>query len=338
LALFSTSEGPIGQYAAATSAGANTFLMGATASNNFGLFANNSYASPQLFIKSDGNVGIGTTNPARPLEIANGRLRFSNSLGDIEFTEVADLIASATTASPNPTDPAFRLHTGSNAAPIFTVLNNGFVGIGTATPGDRLHVDGGSNSAIFAISTGGTGVAGASTTGNGVRGHSTSYFGVWGSSHSSYGVYGSSVSGYAGFFSGKTKVAGHLEVESCTGCTISSDRNLKANFSTISPRSVLDRLAALPIRAWNYKKDEPSVRHVGPMAQDFRAAFNLGADDKHIDMIDANGVTMAAIQGLYQQNKELASEVKHLRAQSTRQQAQLDRVKRTIKRKSAPKR
>jgi hypothetical protein len=63
LALFSTSEGPIGQYAAATNAGVNTFLMGATASNNFGLFANNSYASPQLFIKNNGNVGIGTTNP-----------------------------------------------------------------------------------------------------------------------------------------------------------------------------------------------------------------------------------------------------------------------------------
>ena len=54
------------------------------------------------------------------------------------------------------------------------------------------------------------------------------------------------------------------------------------------------------------KAQSPSVRHVGPMAQDFHAAFGLGGDDKHINTVDADGVALAAIQGLNQKvEKEL---------------------------------
>ncbi len=49
-------------------------------------------------------------------------------------------------------------------------------------------------------------------------------------------------------------------------------------------------------------------RHVGPMAQDFYAAFGLGLDDKHITTIDEGGVALAAIQGLYRQNTALRAE------------------------------
>ena len=55
----------------------------------------------------------------------------------------------------------------------------------------------------------------------------------------------------------------------------------------------------MPISAWNYK-DDPASRHVGPMAQDFHAAFGLGFDDKHIATVDADGIALAAIQGLNQ--------------------------------------
>ena len=40
------------------------------------------------------------------------------------------------------------------------------------------------------------------------------------------------------------------------------------------------------------------------MAQDFHAAFGLGADDKHIATVDADGVALAAIQGLNEKLKE----------------------------------
>jgi hypothetical protein len=79
-----------------------------------------------------------------------------------------------------------------------------------------------------------------------------------------------------------------------------SDRNAKTNFVTIDPRDVLNKVAGMPISTWNYKTQADSIRHIGPMAQDFYAAFGVGEDDKHIGTIDADGVSLAAIQGLYQ--------------------------------------
>ena len=76
-----------------------------------------------------------------------------------------------------------------------------------------------------------------------------------------------------------------------------ADRNAKTDVTLIDPQSVLDRVAAMPIATWRYKTETDQV-HLGPMAQDFRAAFGLGADDKHIATIDEGGVALAAIQGL----------------------------------------
>ena len=77
---------------------------------------------------------------------------------------------------------------------------------------------------------------------------------------------------------------------------------------------ILEKLAALPISTWNYKTDPPSVRHLGPMAQDFAAAFGLGADDRTIAFVDANGVLMVAVQALYRKVRQLEAEVAELRA------------------------
>jgi hypothetical protein len=76
-----------------------------------------------------------------------------------------------------------------------------------------------------------------------------------------------------------------------------SDRNVKEDFEPVDPREVFEKVAALPISRWCYKTT-PGVQHLGPMAQDFYAAFNLGKDDRHITTVDADGVAMAAIQGL----------------------------------------
>jgi hypothetical protein len=88
-----------------------------------------------------------------------------------------------------------------------------------------------------------------------------------------------------------------------------SDRNVKANFSAVNGQTILARLAALPVSTWNYKAQPDSVRHMGPMAQDFRDAFGLGEDDKHISTVDAEGVALAAIQALYQTVTELKQDL-----------------------------
>ena len=77
------------------------------------------------------------------------------------------------------------------------------------------------------------------------------------------------------------------------------DRNLKENFTPVDGRAVLARLAAMPIATWNGIAESPDIRHMGPVAQEFHAAFGLGADDKSINTVDADGVALAAIQGLH---------------------------------------
>lgn len=78
-----------------------------------------------------------------------------------------------------------------------------------------------------------------------------------------------------------------------------SDRDSKANFAPVDTRDVLAKVAAMPISTWNYKTQDEEIRHMGPVAQDFAAAFGVGEDARHISTIDADGVALAAIQGLY---------------------------------------
>ena len=76
----------------------------------------------------------------------------------------------------------------------------------------------------------------------------------------------------------------------------------------VSSNEILERLAALPVSVWTYGFDNDSVRHLGPMAQDFASAFGLGDDNTKIDLIDANGVTMAALQALHRRVVRLEHE------------------------------
>ena len=82
--------------------------------------------------------------------------------------------------------------------------------------------------------------------------------------------------------------------------SVSSDRAKKANLAVVDAREVLAKVASLQITTWNYISQGPTVRHIGPMAQDFHATFGVGDDPTHINVVDAIGVALAAIQGLHQ--------------------------------------
>lgn len=125
-----------------------------------------------------------------------------------------------------------------------------------------------------------------------------------------------SASGYAGLFIGNVQINGNL---SCTpACSTTSDRNAKFGFANLDAQDVLRRVLGLNLQSWSYKNEGSSVRHVGPTAQDFKATFGLGASDKQIAIVDAQGVALAAIQGLNQKlearNQALEARVKQLEA------------------------
>jgi trimeric autotransporter adhesin len=77
-----------------------------------------------------------------------------------------------------------------------------------------------------------------------------------------------------------------------------SDEASKRAIDPISGRKVLRKLASMPVSTWSYRAQDDSIRHIGPMAQDFYRAFGVGEDHRHIASVDADGVALAAIKGL----------------------------------------
>jgi hypothetical protein len=113
-----------------------------------------------------------------------------------------------------------------------------------------------------------------------------------------------------------------------------SDRNAKENFQSVNAQAVLQQVAALPVTSWNYKTQAKSIRHLGPMAQDFYAAFAVGEDERHITEIDESGVALAAIQGLNQKLNEKDAEIEQLKAKADKVDAlekQLNELEATVK-------
>ena len=103
-----------------------------------------------------------------------------------------------------------------------------------------------------------------------------------------------------------------------------SDRSVKTAFAPVDGREVLARVAELPIETWQYVLQDGDIRHMGPMAQDFHAAFGLGEDERYIGTLDADGVALAAIQGLYDVSQDQAGRIEALEAENATQQAQID--------------
>ncbi len=100
-----------------------------------------------------------------------------------------------------------------------------------------------------------------------------------------------------------------------------SDRNKKAGFEPVDVEAVLAKVALLPLTTWHYTNDAAATPHLGPMAQDFHAAFGLGRDDKTIGTVDADGVAFAAIQGLHRKTEVLAAENAAIREELSAQRS-----------------
>ncbi len=109
-----------------------------------------------------------------------------------------------------------------------------------------------------------------------------------------------------------------------------SDRNAKENFTPIDCVAVLEQIDAIDVSAWNYKTQDASIRHMGPTAQDFYAAFGLGEGDTRINTVDADGVALAAIKGLHRIVKEKDVQI----AELERRMAELEAIVRLLSQKS----
>jgi trimeric autotransporter adhesin len=94
-----------------------------------------------------------------------------------------------------------------------------------------------------------------------------------------------------------------------------SDRNRKENFVWLDGEDVLMRLRNVPVASFNYIGIETEARNVGPMAQDWHAAFPLNSDPLTINQADFDGVNLAAIQALERRTTEQAERIAELEAE-----------------------
>jgi hypothetical protein len=122
-----------------------------------------------------------------------------------------------------------------------------------------------------------------------------------------------------------------------TGCNLAagsgtwactSDRHAKENFAEIDPEYVLTQVAQMPITTWEFIGTD--TRHIGPVAQDFYAAFGLGEGDTTISSVDIDGVSLAAIQGLYTRVTTLQAENDALQQQLSDFEARLNALESAV--------
>ncbi len=130
-------------------------------------------------------------------------------------------------------------------------------------------------------------------------------------------------SGGAWFYSNSTRTTGVRLPAGDSAWTTVSDRALKENIRHVDSQEILSKLIQVPISRWSYKGQTPGIEHIGPMAQDFYAAFGLGDDERYISTIDPDGVALAAIQGLHEIVKEKDGEISTLKKQNAKLEARL---------------
>jgi len=115
-----------------------------------------------------------------------------------------------------------------------------------------------------------------------------------------------------------------------TAYNTSSSRELKDEIVPVNGREVLSRLVALPVAEWSFRTDQ-GTRHLGPMAEDFKATFGLGSHDRHIGLMDATGVTMAAIQGLNSLVEEKDAQISELERKNSELAARNEEIEERLK-------
>ena len=132
---------------------------------------------------------------------------------------------------------------------------------------------------------------------------------------------------YAGgyrLYTNATKTTGVSLAAGGSSWAVISDVHRKENFLSIDGEDILSRIRSLPVTTWRYIDEEDrSVRHIGPMAQDWERAFGFSGDPTTINMSDFDGVNLAAIQAL---DARTARQEGRIEALDTRSVGQEERI------------
>jgi hypothetical protein len=329
--------------------GTNLIHIGSAALANDIRFDNNT-TNGQVIIKgTSGNVGIGTTSPAAKLDVSGDISTTSvYKIGNNTVLSVAGTENTFTGigAGQNNTNGRYNTFTGGYAGQNNEGSHNTFIGdmAGAYADGSaNVFIGWGAGSyAMAGPDSSGSGnvfiglMAGYANNGSGnvfignLAGYNTE-LGLTGSNKlyiatnlSGAGalIYGDFSANTLGF--GTTSIPAGRAINTATGAylttggawTNNSSRDVKENITPVDGRNVLEKLVKVPVSIWNYKVEDKANHHMGPMAQDLYEAFKLGDSDKSIATIDGDGISLAAIQGLYQIVKEKDSDIAALKKEN----------------------
>jgi hypothetical protein len=286
--------------------GANKFSIEDITSATVPFTVTGAAPTNSIFVDSTGRLGLRTATPVLDVHVNTSntpamRLEQNSSGGftaqtwDIAGNEANFFVRDVTGGSHLP----FRIRPGAPTSSI-DINASGNVGIGTASPSNRLHVFGsdGTTKEFIQESSGTTTPRELLEVRNNggaliiAKDTTTTQRWSFGTFSSAFIIDNQANSGveFTLGATGNLTIAGTL--------TQNSDRTTKTDISGVEPDEVLAKVEKLPISTWRYRGDSADVHHLGPMAQDFAAAFGLGADDRHIAPLDAAGVSLAAIQAL----------------------------------------
>jgi hypothetical protein len=321
----------------------NTSGSNNTANGAFALFHNTSGS----YNTAEGISALSTNTSGSSNTASGFQALFNNTSGSNNTANGAFALFHNTNGSYNTAEGVSALSTNtsgsSNTASGFQALFNNTSGSNNTANGAFAlfhNANGSYNTA--------EGVSALSTNTNGSNNIALGYqagIAITGSSNidiGNPGIEGENSTIRIGTSQTSTYLIGNVYVD---GIFISSDRNAKENFSPVDYRAVLAKVASLPVTEWNYKKDSNAVQHIGPMAQDFQAAFGLdGTDGKHISVVDESGVALAAIQGLNRKVdekeariQEQATEINNLKHQNDLLAERFNELEATVKQLAARK-
>jgi hypothetical protein len=132
------------------------------------------------------------------------------------------------------------------------------------------------------------------------------------------------------FYTNSTLTSGVYLSSGGGSWNVVSDRNKKENFKNIDAENILNKLSKINIQSWNYKTQDPDIRHIGIVAQDFYHNFGYGESDTTVTSIDLAGVNMVAVQGLIGRTEKLSEQNRELLLQVSNQQSEIDQLKEMV--------